>query len=536
MVDRRTLLCAFGLGLLVLSVYLLSGSSDLLHNGDTDLRYQTTESIVDSGHIWIAHPMYTDSRVARGVGGHLYAFYAPGQTVLMVPLYVVGKVLAHRLSLPYGITTLYAARSLDLWLGALLAVVFFYTALALGYTRRVATLLTLTFAFATVAWPDAQSALEQTQVDLFLLAAVLALMYWIRGARQRSLFVAGTGLGLAVFTRYDMVIYVLILGVFVAGLDWKRGRPGLIVRHWLVLASGVAPWIILVALWNLARFGSPFLTGLHQATFGEPPLYGLAALLVSPGKGFLWYLPLLLLLPVAAPAFYRRSGPVSVLFAALAGATLLFYANILYWHGDPAWGPRYLYVSVPYLILPLGMLYARWRRLPAITRLALVAVVAYSFILNAAAVSVNDWRFWYRLEAAEGKTSQPFQWGAPHYHYYWNVLQSPILVQFDNVVQVSRLTFLGDDRYRDTAMPANCVCHSNPAQLYPINSFAFWWTDPMHPLLGERTRAILAVVLLLGVASSAWGLVRLLREPPNAVYPGVTSQGVARPARNSEGV
>ncbi len=161
------------LGVFFLSLYLLTGSSDLLHNGDTDLRFQTTQAIVDQGRLWLASPDYTDTRVALGLGHHLYAFYGPGQIILMMPLYVAGKVLAHHLSLPYGTTTLYAARSLDLFLGAALAVVFFWFALVCGYRRRVAALLTLVFGAATVAWPDAQSALEQTQVNLFLLIAAV---------------------------------------------------------------------------------------------------------------------------------------------------------------------------------------------------------------------------------------------------------------------------------------------------------------------------------------------------------------------------
>jgi hypothetical protein len=126
--------------------------------------------------------------------------------------------------------------------------------------------------------------------------------------------------------------------------------------------------------------------------------------------------------------------------------------------------------------------------------------VGLSLAFQLVAVSVTQWRFWYRLEAQQQQTAissawkgQPFRWGSSHYHYYWNVRQSPILTQLDNVYQVTRLAF-GDAAYRLAAPPDPWV-HSNPASDYPVNTFAFWWDDPMHPLLSARTRDALAIVL-----------------------------------------
>jgi hypothetical protein len=519
-VPRQSLLLPVLLGVFFLAIYLLSGSSDLKHNGDTDLRYQTAQALVDHHRLWIAHPMWTDTRIARGRGGHLYAFYAPGQTLLMVPLYIGGRFLAHHLSLPYDITTLYTSRSLDLFLGACLAVLFFLLARSVGYAPRICVALTLIFGLATPAWPDAQSALEQTPVDLFLLIAVYAAWQFVRSQLQerRWLLLAGTGVGLAVFTRYDALLFVPVVALYPTLLRWKLRRPG-VMRDWLVYATGVTPWIALVALWNVARFGSPFQTGLHEQTFGEAPWFGLAGLLVSPGKGLLWYLPLVFLLPWAARDFYRRVPSLAVFFGVLILLPLAFYATVLYWHGDPAWGPRYLYTALPYLVLPLGEILSSFPRRSLLVRGGTLALIAVSWGLQCEAVSVTQWRFWYRLEAAEQRTSQPFHWGARYYHYYWNVSQSPILVQLDDVYQVVRLN-LGDQKYRLSAHPGPPNV-SNPAVTYPVNTLAFWWADTMHPLLSSRTRMILGLGLG-GVASLAFLL--LVSQIPSA--PGGRSRGV----------
>jgi hypothetical protein len=52
-------------------------------------------------------------------------------------------------------------------------------------------------------------------------------------------------------------------------------------------------------------------------------------------------------------------------------------------------------------------------------------------------------------------------------------------------------------------------CPSNPADNYPINSLAFWWADVRYPLLGDRTRYALAL-LLAGGAASAFSLLVLV--------------------------
>lgn len=501
--SRPSLPPALLVGVFFLCIYLVSGSSDLKHNGDTDLRYQTTQALVDYHRLWIAHPMWLDTRVATGVGGHLYAFYAPGQTLLMVPFYVAGKFLAHHLALPYDVTTLYASRSLDLVLGAILAVVFFLLALSVGYSTGVAVVLTLIFGLTTVVWPDAQSALEQTQVNLLLLLAVFAAWNFVKRDLndRRWLAAAGTAAGLALFTRYDAVLYLPIIILYPALIRWVKGRRGEIVRDVSIYALSALPWAAGIAVWNYARFGSPFLTGLHERTFGEPPWSGFLGLTISPGKGLIWYLPLLLLLPWAVSRFYRRRRSLFFFLATLVAATLLFYSNVLYWHGDPAWGPRYLYVVVPYLVLPLGEIFTTWRQRSAPLRTVLIVLIGVGLVLQASAVSVTQWRFWYRLQVAGQGTSSPFRWGAQYYHYYWNLQDSPIRIQLDDVYQVLRLD-LGEQRYRLAAKPADPYVSSNPAQEYPVNTLAFWWSDVRHPLLDERIRVLIAFGLAAGAAAA----------------------------------
>ena len=112
------------------------------------------------------------------------------------------------------------------------------------------------------------------------------------------------------------------------------------------------------------RFGSPFATGHHETLFGYPVYKGIGGLLISPGKGLLWYSPVIFLLAFAGPRFVRRYPTLSIGMGAAVAGFVLFYANVQFWHGDPAWGPRYIYPALPFLILPLGEVFSRIGRFP----------------------------------------------------------------------------------------------------------------------------------------------------------------------------
>jgi hypothetical protein len=517
-VDRGALRDALLLGVLVLAVYLLTATSDLRNNGDTLLRWQTTQAIVDHGRLWIAHPVATGTRVAVGLGGHLYvSAYGPGQAIFMIPFYVFGSVCAAVFHLPRELATLYASRMLDLVLGAVLAVLVSMFGLAIGYSRRTSVVLGLLFAFATAAWPDAQGGNEHTQVSLFVLLSVYALWRALQHspAAPRLLFLAGTASGVSIFTRYDAVIFIPVLAVWLAWVERRRGSAWTgIMRDSLVYAAGVVPWVVLLALWNLLRFGSPFNVALHLQTFGEPPWVALLGLLVSPGKGVIWYIPLLFLLPAAWLRLYRRLPALAVLFVACMAVTLAFYSNVLYWHGDPAWGPRYLYEALPYAIIPLGELLGAPRG--HIMQVALVALTVVSICIQMAAVSVTEWRFWYHLEVIQEHTSQKFNWGPTAYTYYWTVDRSPLLWQFRDVSEVVEIDAFGQTQYREVKRPTACTgptrCLDNPAHFYPMNTLDFWWADIRHPLFGAGVRAALAIALLVVALAAAGELVRSLRQ------------------------
>lgn len=558
------------LGGFVFIVYVFTFPNDIQGNGDTWLRFEMTQSVVDHATPYyseIGTPTWTDKRVVPGVDKKLYTIYDPGQIIAMAPLYEIGRVLAHRVTGDYIYTPRYISFILDDIFGALLVILIFLMGLRLGYSRRTSALLGLIFAFATVAWPDAESYLEHTQVSFFLaLSVLLSLIFVQEGLRRRRwLAAAAVALGCAFLTRYDTGILFPLIPLFVAGAriagadargpvglraavrrTWAARAQKLLLRliagDWAVFALASVPAFVAAGAWNYMRFGSPAKTGI-PTTFGQPFLQGFTGLTVSPGKGLIWYMPILFVLPFVVRAFYRRHRLVTTFFAGIVGVELILFSLVIYWHGDPAWGPRYIFPTVPYLILPMGVVLERWPELSAWPKRAFLGIVGVSVAVQVAAVVAPPYRFWYKEIHAQLVARQGFNWGYKNhqfwYFYYWDVPRSPILVNFQNLYEIAALRVFNQQQYDLGASPIPTYEHlnlANPVHSYEINNFNLWWLATQHPFLGTRRDAILAALLIMMGAGT---FVLLRREikgelpserenvPALSGQPGLTAAGSA---------
>jgi hypothetical protein len=147
---------------------------------------------------------------------------------------------------------------------------------------------------------------------------------------------AGIFLGLAIMIRLDSVV---LLPAF-----WP-GRAG--SRKLLKLLLGALPFLLVIGAVNLIRFGNPLSDGHGQdpALAFSPLSGGLTGLLISPGKGLLWYCPVFVL-----ALFHNRDLRTWMPFA----ISLLLHGMIHDWTGGTGWGPRFLVPALPLLLMPLA--------------------------------------------------------------------------------------------------------------------------------------------------------------------------------------
>jgi hypothetical protein len=302
-------------------------------------------------HAGIAVPV---GATLDGPDGRHYTKNAAGQAVLALPLVAVAETAAARLPLPESRRVLAVRFVVSFFNGliaALLLATFYPTVRALGVRPRPALVATVMLGLTTPIWVYAKSFMAE---PLQALGLLLALAGSVRAAtgEGRGAWWAGLGVLIAVSAKLSMLPLALVC------LWPLRGaRP----RAWLAPLAMLALALAGHAIYNQARFGTPFETGYGaQATpsaYRTPLLVGLYGLLLSSGKGIAWFAPALWLAPAGWRAMRRAGGPhagAAASIALVATIALLLYARFEHWAGDGSFGPRYLVPILPLAFVPVA--------------------------------------------------------------------------------------------------------------------------------------------------------------------------------------
>jgi hypothetical protein len=172
--------------------------------------------------------------------------------------------------------------------------------------------------------------------------------------------IAGLLLGLSVFA--SPVSAFFIPAFVVCSIIYFRRNVILLV---LFLVSLVIV-LCFVGTVNYVRFGSvtEFGYGAAYGTFAYNQGWtGLVGLLISPGKGMIFYFPALLLLPIALKLQYRHDKGLFLLTTYILILSWIYFGTLeangesRFWSGAIAWGPRYLIPTLPLIVIALGTLF-----------------------------------------------------------------------------------------------------------------------------------------------------------------------------------
>ena len=325
----------------VAAVYLLSGHGRI-DSIDGQVRFDATATLVRSGELVLSD---RNMQIFGSLGrdGRRYSPYGPAPSVVAAPLVAMGGLGGD----PQG----ERRRFLFTWtgplVGAALATVLLLFYRALGLTDRAAVGWALAAAFGTYLWPAAETVLEQGQHAFW---ALLAVYLGFLGARRGSIALVvagGAAAGILVLYQPPYLLHLPLLALVV--LSGPGERSSARGRYVLFLAAGLVGAAALVAL-NLQTFGEPLNPGSksydHPGLLGNPAM-GIAGLLVSPGKGLLFYCPAILLGVAGWPGLKRREPRLAAVVVGVALLHLLFIGSLSIWHSDWCWGPRYLTLLVP---------------------------------------------------------------------------------------------------------------------------------------------------------------------------------------------
>jgi hypothetical protein len=209
------------------------------------------------------------------------------------------------------------------------------------------------------------------------------------GAETFSAMAVATGLAAWSIGRWKTATVLLGVGVanqpasFV-GLAFAMGWWAWRVKR----VRALAPLVLSAGLWMLENTvirKSPLSSGYQNdhgyqtllpysglPGFSYPPFYGVLSLLLSFGKGLLFFAPGLVLAFGRGLQALRSVTEVLVLWLLYLSGMVLVYASWWAWYGGFTWGPRFLIFAS----LPASLLLAAHVRRPPRAILALLVVLA----------------------------------------------------------------------------------------------------------------------------------------------------------------
>ena len=395
----QTAALSIALFTLLLSVYLLSYSG-IYHSGD------------EIGYVRDATKIIRETPNNLGHGG-------PFALALAGVLIVAQKF-------PF-LGTLQVQFLINVVSTGLAAVFLFLLGLELKYDRRAALIVALMVGLASPAWVYSKLLFR----DPFVAAALIALAYFLVRFRVRRSFVS-LGLGvlagaIAIATRPSAAVIApfALLYVTVALL----ARSG-------VSNSGKRiprPVVFLVVMILLIAVGASLATVFTLYTKWLDRLLrffehwdALVGLLVSPGRGILFFVPIVVL-AIAGLVRFARSHPweTVLIYGPIPFALLMVSVHPMWW-GGWNWGPRYVVPFLPYLLFPIIALieplvtgqWPRWGWIP------IIAVVLLGFVTEA-------------VGAAIGPNTGTFQNMEPDTFFAWYYAPLVLLVPWAKATRIS---------------------------------------------------------------------------------------------------
>ena len=328
----------------------LALSSGIIASSDGVTIFNVTQAMVERGEISVS-----GDNVSIGVGGKPYSRYGIALSVVAIPLYLLSKLASSLIPAQFHGLILKGSVSLtNAIVGGLVCLLLFLTGQKLGYSPRVSFQLAISFAFSTFFIVYATKSFFTQPLEAFtLLAAVYFLLKARSESSPRSLGAAGFFAGLGVLTKLTFIVNLPVLFAYVLAIPCKGRRA----RDLTVFAAPAALLSALALGYNYARFGSILKTGYWVVPALSTPLFvGLYGLLFSSGKSLFLYAPIVVLGIASMKAFAKSHKREMWMLLGLFTVNLLLIAKYRDWGGEGSWGPRYLTLVLPCLVLPIGAL------------------------------------------------------------------------------------------------------------------------------------------------------------------------------------
>jgi hypothetical protein len=512
--GRRPLIA--GIAVFLMAFGIFSGTTSQLTGYEPETA-AATAGLVEEGHLWGVEDPRLPSLIAEDVGrdGHKFARTGLLQPILQVPFFALGDLIDHQVS--EG--TPYPNRLFFLWfynpfVAALGAAALFAFVYQLRRSLRWGAAIATLFVFASIAWPYAKIGMETTFMATVLIAFAVAA--WARRKpTPRSFAAAGLAAGAIAATKPYSVITILPVAVLLLpswlALD-RRDR-------WRTLIAAAIPllcWAAAIGWYNWLRFGSPTSFGYSEGALTLSAPLNFIGLLISPGKGLIFYSPLVVLGALGLPKLWRADRSATVSLVLLMFLMTCVAGLSRYW-GDEVWGPRFLVSAAWTFLVPIAWwcdTALRKRVLVGVTVLAVGVQLVGAGAYYGGTVPVEQQLGGVPIYTARyGADPEETPYGADPPR--WIPQLSPLLLQTEGLISSQVLERVGvgplTATYDPWEGPIHTVDFSNPA--FRIAPDFFW--HELEPTTAARILASFFFLVALGGAWVLYACSKLSQARPN---------------------
>jgi len=260
-------------------------------------------------------------------------------------------------------------------------------------------------------------------------------------------------------------------------------------REWtraLACASGTVTGLVLYAVYNFVRFGNPLMFGPKWDGFTLCCVREAAVgLLVSPGRGLVWYCPVAIIGVIGAVREARQGRPGGALVLGMFAGYFALHAVWGEWQGGWSWGPRLLVPVLPGLVAAAALGSRAWRR-------SLIAAALLGLVINAPTLA---WSYQRYLAFA-------YERGVSDTALIWSWADAPITNGWSSAAAQYRQAAVSDVR---AVLDLAGTDDESASKAEVFRVVPLWWW--MLPLVGVP-RAAGAVVSLILVAGGLLAFAR----------------------------
>lgn len=480
-------------------LYLLTSGGHFYASDDLQ-KLRLLDSLMHDGDLTI------DGGWVRGVNHARYSWFPLGASLVMLPGWAIGQLALHAFPMLPGdyVVRFFVSLENAVISAALVALTFLYARFQ-GASARGSAVAALALGLGTMVWPYAKTAWSEPAVALLAVGGLFALQLGDRaGGCRRLAWWLGAGLMLAdaAFIRQETGLIAVGAWLWLAcrrRTDWRTLNWGLAT---LAVPMGL---VAVLALWyNMVRYGHPlnFMNYrlpqqnlvMEEGRFGWS-LKNLYQYTLSPNQGLLWYSPAVAL---GLAGWKRLPRETAWLFAAALAPLAIFYMfgwGLSSW----AWGLRYTYVFVPFLVLPAALW---WDAAPR--RAWLAPVLAFGVAVQLLGV-VHDYNRLYEDEI--------FAYRSTGFNIT-KLMTQPAHSSLWLAVKATPATIAnGLELATNQTGPATSVREYRERRRHVPD---FWFVLQLLSPIPRVLTALAALALALALAVSAWGLGRSLRPEPAA--------------------